>query len=731
MELLPDQHTLQHVLQTVSNNPFRLRLGDWLVVFVLASIGVFYAGDGKLWGKPDPNKYLWYQAPQKTGDLKARPKPTRDIGKRLAETGNDIAVFWGSQSGVSEAFAERLSREWQSRFALKTLVADLQDYDPEHLAMFPKDKLAVFLVSTYGEGDPPDNATQFCLGLEKMKKNETSLEDLRYLAIGMGNRNYQYYNRTITVIDDILSNLGAKRIGSLGRADESQGTTEEDFMDWKEQVLKPLGQTISLDERPIAYQPTIHVLDVCVDEPTIYMGEPSERALQQTTERVAYNDRNPFAAPIATSKILSSASNRICAHMEFDLSAAPSIRYQTGDHLAIWPLNPENEVARLCRALGLDEDVRKKPIMVESKQGKCDLPSPTTRETLLKYYLEIGALASRDLLILIAQFAPSEEASAALLGLGKNKHAFRNQVASQYLTVGKVLESINSSAGSWSKIPFSLLVESFSRIQPRYYSISSSPIASPRQPTITLAVNSKQLENLDGAKNEERFHGLATNFLLAHDREFRSTSENPISSHESEITDISSGPKYDLAGPRGKLLGGRVYMHIKRSTFKLPIRETVPIVMVAAGTGIAPFRGFVQERARLVELGKPVGKMVLFFGCRDDKTDFLYRDEWKAWKETLGDSFQLVTAFSRQKEQDKVYVQDMLAEDRWRFEVGTLVEDERAAFYICGAASMAREVRSRLVDILAEKRGVSREEADKTVGGKMKKESRYQEDVWG
>lgn len=609
---------------------------------------------------------------------------------------------------------------------------DLQDYDPEHLATISKDKLVVFLVSTYGEGDPPDNAVNFCSGLEKMKKTETTLANLRYLAIGMGNRNYQHYNRTITVIDEILSTLGAKRIGSLGRADESQGTTEENFMDWKEEVLEPLSESIALDERPITYKPTLHILDVCVDEHTIYMGEPSKNALLQTTERVTSNDRNPYAAPIATSRILSSASNRICAHMEFDLSAAPSIRYQTGDHLAIWPMNPENEVERLCRVLGLDDTDRTKPIMVESKEGKCNLPSPTTRKTLLKYYLEIGALASRDLLILIAQFAPSEEASAALLRIGKDKHSFRNQVASRYLTVGKVLESINLSYGAWSKIPFSLLVESFSRIQPRSYSISSSPLVNPRQPTITMVVNSKQLESADSVKKEDKFHGLATNFLLAHDREFRSTSEkSPISSHESETTDISSGPSYDLAGPRGKLQGGKVYMHIKRSTFKLPIKETTPIIMVAAGTGIAPFRGFVQERARLVELGKPVGKTLLFFGCRDDKTDFLYRDEWKAWQETLGESFQLVTAFSRQEGQSKVYVQDRLAEDEWKNAVATLVDDQRAAFYICGAASMAREVRSKLVDILAMKGGISREEADKRLGGKMKKESRYQEDVWG
>ena len=112
---------------------------------------------------------------------------------------NDIAIFWGSQSGVSERFAERLSREWHSRFGLKTLVADLDDYDAESLNTFPKGKLVVFLVSTYGEGDPPDNAVNFFSGLEKLQKKGASLSTLRYLAMGMGNKNYQRYNQTIKV----------------------------------------------------------------------------------------------------------------------------------------------------------------------------------------------------------------------------------------------------------------------------------------------------------------------------------------------------------------------------------------------------------------------------------------------------------------------------------------------------------------------------------------------------
>lgn len=113
--------------------------------------------------------------------------------------GNDIVIFWASQSGVSERFAERLCREWHSRFSLKSIVADVDDYDPEYLADCPKGKFAVFLMSTYGEGDPPDNAIDFYRRLEKMREKRTKLDNLQYLAMGMGNKNYKFYNAVIKV----------------------------------------------------------------------------------------------------------------------------------------------------------------------------------------------------------------------------------------------------------------------------------------------------------------------------------------------------------------------------------------------------------------------------------------------------------------------------------------------------------------------------------------------------
>lgn len=494
-------------------------------------------------------------------------------------------------------------------------------------------------------------------------------------------------------------------------------------MEWKADIIEHLKETMTIQERPLAYEPSIEIGETSVDDGLVYLGEPSEKALLGLTERVAYNAGNPYPAPLTGSRKLSSVEGRVCMHTEFDLSAVPALRYQTGDHLAVWPFNPDNEVDNLLRILGLDDEShRKQTITVTAKPGAdmiCSLPSPTTREVLLKYYLEIGGLVSRDFLLSLSQFAPTDVAKDALLRLAKSKEAFRSEVTGRYLSAAKVMEMVEPKV-AWTRVPFTLLVESFNRIQPRSYSISSSPLRQPRQPSITMVVNQRSFVSKGGSDGNHSFHGLATNLLLAHQRKF---------GEEEQSTLVQNAPAYDLNGPRDKLKSRRLYVHIKRSTFKLPPNPATPVIMVGAGTGIAPFRGFMQERARLKELGKSVGKMVLIFGCRDDTSDYLYRDEWRDYEERLGKCFVMVPAFSRLPGHKKTYVQDALVEQRQT--IMPLVLEEDAAFYICGSAVMAREVRARLIDLLAEASGRSREDADTAIVGKMKKAGLYHEDVWG
>lgn len=149
--------------------------------------------------------------------------------------------------------------------------------------------------------------------------------------------------------------------------------------------------------------------------------------------------------------------------------------------------------------------------------------------------------------------------------------------------------------------------------------------------------------------------------------------------------------------------------------------------MVAAGTGIAPFRGFIQERARMKQVGRACGKMLLYFGCRSPDEDYIYREELAQLQAVLGGQLCIVTAFSRYKGK-KIYTQDRILEDKNRM-FGMLTE-ANANLYICGSATMAREVNNTISSIIKDGNAWTDEEI-RTWYETKKKTRKFQEDVWG
>ena len=170
-----------------------------------------------------------------------------------------------------------------------------------------------------------------------------------------------------------------------------------------------------------------------------------------------------------------------------------------------------------------------------------------------------------------------------------------------------------SGGEKWEKIPFSIFIEALHKLQPRYYSISSSSLVQNKKISITAVVESLEAP---GASNVVK--GVTTNYLLAlKQKQHGDPSPDP------------HGLDYAITGPRNKYDGIHVPVHVRHSNFKLPSDPGRPVVMVGPGTGVAPFRGFVAERAQQAKNGENVGKTILFFGCRKQAEDFLYEDEWK------------------------------------------------------------------------------------------------------
>lgn len=459
--------------------------------------------------------------------------------------------------------------------------------------------------------------------------------------------------------------------------------------------------------------------DMTPNDVTVYVGEASK--LHLTGAKGPYSSHNPYIAPITLSRELFTTKERNCLHMEVSLKGS-SLTYQTGDHLAVWPINSDREVDRLFRVLGIDNK-RNSVIKISTTDPttKIPVPTPTTYDAILRYYLEICAPVSRQSLPTLAQFAPTELAKAEMTRLGNDKEAFHEAVASHYLNIAQVMETVSGGA-PWTAVPFSFILETFNHMVTRYYSISSSSKVYPDTPHITAVVEARKT-----GEGKEVLYGVTTNYLLA----LKSKQHGESHPHPNGIS-------YAIKGPRNKYDGIRIPAHIRHSNFKLPSDPRKPVIMVGPGTGVAPFRGFLQERSKAFEDGQEIGKMLLFFGCRRQDEDFLYREEWEEYEEKLGDKFEMVKAFSREQEH-KVYVQHKMKERSK--EVNKLLV-EGAYFYVCGdAANMARAVNTVLGEIIEQERELKPGAGDEIV--KMLRAAnmygcvflnlltvRYLEDVW-
>jgi NADPH-ferrihemoprotein reductase len=417
-----------------------------IVVLALLLVGsVAYFTKGTYWGIPkDP-----YASSYANGNA-AKAGKTRNILEKMDESSKNCVVFYGSQTGTAEDYASRIAKEGSSRFGLKTMVADLEDYDYENLDEFPDDKIAFFVLATYGEGEPTDNAVEFYEFVNgespafSKGEPEKPLGNLKYVTFGLGNNTYEHYNSMVRRVDAALKKLGADRIGTAGEGDDGAGTMEEDFLAWKEPMWEALSEKMGLEEREAVYEPVFSVAEkpeLSAEDDTVYLGEPNKNHLENA-RKGPYNAHNPYIAPIAESKELFTVKDRNCLHMEIDVSES-NITYTTGDHVAVWPTNAGMEVDRFIKVLGHEEDrhtvISVKPIEVTAK---VPFPTPTTYDAVVRYHMEICGPVSRQFVATLAAFAPNENAKAEMTKLGSDADYFKSKISSQYLNIAQVLQSV-------------------------------------------------------------------------------------------------------------------------------------------------------------------------------------------------------------------------------------------------------------------------------------------------
>ncbi|PFH53873.1 hypothetical protein AMATHDRAFT_682 [Amanita thiersii Skay4041] len=664
-----------------------------------------------------------------------------------------LVIFYGSQTGTAEEYAIRLAKEAKSKFGLASLVCDPEEYDFENLDQLPEDCCAFFVMATYGEGEPTDNAVAFMQNLQdesfEFTNGQHSLSGLKYVVFGLGNRTYEHYNFIGRTVDKLLTQMGAVRIGERGEGDDDK-SMEEDYLEWKDGMWEAFAAAMGVEEGQGGDSPDFVVSEL-ESHPSekVYLGEYSARALTKT--KGIHDAKNPYPAPISRAReLFEPTADRNCVHIELNTEGS-GVTYQHGDHVGVWPTNPDLEVDRLLCVLGL-YGKKDTVISIESLDpalAKVPFPVPTTYITVLRHYIDISAVAGRQILGTLSKFAPTPDAESLLKKLNADKEAYHNIVANGCLKLGEVLQlaasndirTVPTTQGTTAwPIPFDIIVSSIPRLQPRYYSISSSPKFHSNSIHVTAVV--LKYQSIPTEQVQQKWvYGVGSNFLL--NLKVASNSETMPLINDNGAERVAS-PTYLLDGPRGAYREDKIYkapIHVRRSTFRLPTNPKSPIIMVGPGTGVAPFRGFVQERValarRTIEKNGPEaladwGRIWLFYGCRKSTEDFLYKDEWPKYEEELKGKFAMRYSFSREKykpDGSKIYVQDLIWDEREQ--IADAILNGKGYVYICGEAkNMSKQVEEVLAKLLGEAKGGSAEVEGAAELKLLKERSRLMLDVW-
>ena len=188
-----------------------------------------------------------------------------------------MAIFYGSQTGTAEEYAIRLAKEAKSRFGLASLVCDPEEYDFENLDDVPEDCAVIFVLTTYGEGEPTDNAVQLMQNLEEesfeFSKGGHRLDGLKYVIFGLGNKTYEHYNLIARKADGLLRAAGAICMGERGEGDDDK-SMEEDYLEWKETMWPKFAEMMGVEEGAGGEEPDFLVEEKSTHPPEkVYLGK--------------------------------------------------------------------------------------------------------------------------------------------------------------------------------------------------------------------------------------------------------------------------------------------------------------------------------------------------------------------------------------------------------------------------------------------------------------------------
>ncbi|KAG7384131.1 hypothetical protein PHYPSEUDO_002915 [Phytophthora pseudosyringae] len=648
----------------------------------------------------------------------AAPKSRRPSVEESPEfPGGSVAILFGSQTGTAEGFADVLKKEGR-KAGFQTHAIDLEDYDAAE--KLKGEKLVIFVMATYGEGDPTDNAVDFVAFLKDKERvlGERALAGVHFTVFGLGNTQYEHYNEVGRATDRLMEEHGAQRVFHYGEGDDD-ASLDEDFDDWKEPLWKALrtqfiaagetdedehqgGAKDSGGEKLSAPEYEYELVEIRASEAEKLVTQPKEVKTKASTKHFF---TAKHAKVVVNRELRPSTEGGSTVHLELDLRGT-GVTYETADNLAVLPENETSVVERLAKRMDYDLDqwVALKPVAADLN---CEFPfpSPCTVGDILTRFLAVNSAPRKGPLKQLAFFAsdPAERAELVRLSSKDGKDEYQKWILEDERSFVDVLAHFRS-----VKVSAQALLHIVPFLLPRYYTISSSSLVNPQRVHATVSL-------IESKKSDGRvFQGVCSNYMGR---------LQPLEAHAGDKKKRDSRPGEQGAKKPREWPTARIFM--RASTFRLPKNPLTPIILIGPGTGIAPMRAFLHERAKQQEDGVTVGKSIMYFGCRRRDEDFIYKGELEGFQES-GVLSELHLAFSREQEK-KVYVQHLLGQNgqaTWE-----LIRDHDAYIYVCGATSMGNDVNKVLHEIIEKFGGQSADEALGTLK-KLQDDHRYIQELW-
>ena len=540
-----------------------------------------------------------------------------------------LTIVYGSQTGNARHVAAALASLAKAK-NIAAKVVDLADYKSTQLK---NEQYLIIVTSTYGEGEPPENAVSFYNFL--FSKKAPQVPQLKFAVLGLGDTSYEFFCKTAADFDERLAELGGQRLQARADLD----------VDYDAAATSWNNALISVVEPEFASAPSAQVIN--------WPGQAPAAAASQ------YNKQQPFAAELYTNqKITGRDSAKDVRHIEISLEGS-GLTYLPGDALGVYFENDPVIVAELLSLTGLEGAAQvnlanQSVSLAEALTGQLEL-TQSYPAFVEKYAAATG--------------------NAALQQLAADKTALRS-----YLALRQIIDIVRDYPVTTTAINAQQLVDALRKQQPRLYSIASSQAEVEDEVHLTVAVVRYDAFG-------QPHYGGASGYLAER---------------------LAEGDKV------------RVFVE-QNNNFRLPADDDTPVIMVGPGTGIAPFRAFLQER----DARGATGKNWLFFGNPHFTQDFLYQTELQGYLKQ-GLLSKLDVAFSRDSS-EKVYVQHKLL--KHAAEVFQWLE-QGAHVYICGDANrMAKDVHQALLEIVQQQGGKNAEQAQQYLD-ELRVAKRYQKDVY-